>query len=104
MSAIVRRRSDLLRLHPSDNVLVLVRKARVSESVWSAEGEFSCPAELGLGQKLAARDIRSGEKILKYGVSIGTATHPIARGDHVHLHNMQSDYAVEEHETTDEDQ
>ncbi|HRJ73596.1 MAG TPA: SAF domain-containing protein [Terrimicrobiaceae bacterium] len=38
------------------------------------------------------RDIRTGEKILKYGVPIGSATCDIAFGEHVHLHNMKSDY------------
>ena len=30
--------------------------------------------------------------LLKYGVSIGSALRDIAAGEHVHLHNMQSDY------------
>jgi len=50
------------------------------------------PARLTLGHKLAARAIRAGEKILKYRVPIGSATQDIAAGEHVHLHNMKSDY------------
>ena len=29
---------------------------------------------------------------MKYGVSIGSARTDIAAGEHVHVHNMQSDY------------
>lgn len=47
---------------------------------------------LGLGHKLAFRSIAAGDKILKYGASIGSATRDIAAGEHVHLHNMKSDY------------
>lgn len=47
---------------------------------------------LGLGHKIAVRPITSGETILKYGVAIGSATRAIEPGEHVHLHNMQSDY------------
>lgn len=47
---------------------------------------------LCMGHKLALRPMETGEKVLKYGVSIGSATTTIAVGDHVHLHNMQSDY------------
>ena len=50
------------------------------------------PQRLSLGHKLAARDIRAGEKILKYRSPIGSATQDIAAGEHVHLHNMKSDY------------
>jgi hypothetical protein len=41
---------------------------------------------------VAARDIAAGEKIIKYGVPIGSATRDIGAGEHVHTHNVQSDY------------
>lgn len=44
------------------------------------------------GHKLALRDIRSGEPIVKYGVVIGRATADIPKGSWVHLHVMQSIY------------
>ena len=47
---------------------------------------------LGLGHKIAADDIDAGARIIKYGAPIGSATRQIRRGEHVHLHNMQSDY------------
>jgi len=47
---------------------------------------------LPIGHKVAARAIAAGEKILKYGAPIGSATAPIAAGEHVHTHNVQSDY------------
>lgn len=47
---------------------------------------------LGLGHKIASRDIAAGEKIVKYGAPIGSATTAIPAGEHVHLHNMKSDY------------
>ena len=33
-----------------------------------------------------------GEKILKYGAVIGSLTQPVAAGDHIHTHNLDSDY------------
>jgi hypothetical protein len=45
-----------------------------------------------LGDKVAARDLAAGEIIRKYGVPIGSATRAIEAGEHVHLHNMKSDY------------
>jgi altronate dehydratase len=65
-----------LRLHPDDNVLTVI----------SADGAVP------LGHKIAARPIAAGEKIIKYGVPIGSATRAIAQGEHVHTHNLQSDY------------
>ena len=42
------------------------------------------------GHKYAARDIQAGENIIKYGQPIGHATEDIAKGEHVHSHNMKT--------------
>lgn len=42
------------------------------------------------GHKIALRDIAAGEPIMKYGESIGAASHDIKKGDYVHIHNMDA--------------
>jgi len=42
------------------------------------------------GHKLAARDIKCGEQIIKYGYPIGVATTDIKAGEWVHTHNLKS--------------
>ncbi len=49
-------------------------------------------AALGIGHKVAAEAIAVGAKIVKYGAAIGSATRDISPGEHVHTHNVQSDY------------
>ena len=46
--------------------------------------------DIPLGHKVAIRNIRANENIIKYGESIGTATKNIQAGEHVHIHNMES--------------
>jgi hypothetical protein len=41
---------------------------------------------------VAARDIKTGEKVYKCGVPIGSAKEPIPAGAQMHLHNLKSDY------------
>jgi hypothetical protein len=36
--------------------------------------------------------IAQGEKVLKYGLPIGSATRDIEAGEHVHVQNLKSDY------------
>jgi len=43
-----------------------------------------------VGHKLAIRDIKQGEIIVKYGEVIGRATQNIRIGQHVHVHNLES--------------
>ncbi len=42
------------------------------------------------GHKYALRDIKEGENIIKYGMPIGHASKNIAKGDHVHVHNVKT--------------
>jgi altronate dehydratase small subunit len=83
---------DAIQLSPLDNVAVVTRRLPAGARVSLDGGDVVLDRDLGLGHKIACRPIAVGEKIVKYGVSIGSATHAIAAGAHVHLHNMQSDY------------
>lgn len=47
-------------------------------------------ADIPYGHKVALRPIKKGEQVIKYGLSIGTATEDIQPGDHVHIHNVES--------------
>lgn len=81
-----------IQLSPEDNIVVLTRSAAGGSEVLAGGRLVSLPVSLGLGHKLAGRAIRQGEKIIKYGAPIGSATRDIEAGAHVHLHNMKSDY------------
>ncbi|MDA4845007.1 UxaA family hydrolase [Hoeflea poritis] len=82
----------LLTLSPRDNVAVAKEAIPAGETFLVSGREIIAAVRIGLGHKVALRPIRAGEKVLKYGVPIGSATADIAVGDHVHLHNIRSDY------------
>ena len=42
------------------------------------------------GHKISLMDIRKGESLVKYNSIIGLATSFIAKGDYVHVHNVES--------------
>lgn len=46
--------------------------------------------KIDFGHKFAIRDIKKGEKIMKYGEVIGVAGSDIRLGEHVHVHNVES--------------
>jgi len=83
-----------IHLSPLDNIVVLARRGEAGEEIRWADAEPPLRLSRGLtpGHKVACRAIAAGAKILKYGVPIGSATRDIAPGEHVHLHNMKSDY------------
>ena len=82
----------LLQLSPADNVLTVIATLEPGETIQVAGQNIVVSARLPLGHKLAARELAPGEKIIKYGVPIGSAVARIATGEHVHTHNLKSDY------------
>jgi hypothetical protein len=82
----------LLQLDPRDNVLTVIATLEAGETICVAGRQVPVSQRLLLGHKVAACDIPAGGRIIKYGVPIGSATVPIAAGEHVHLHNVKSDY------------
>jgi len=43
-----------------------------------------------LGHKIALNDIKTGATILKYGNDVGKTVADIAKGRHVHTHNLKT--------------
>ena len=82
----------LLRLSPKDNVLIAIASLPAGERLALPAETVTLPSPISLGFKVAARRIAAGEKIIKYGAPIGSATREIAAGDLVHVHNLKSDY------------
>lgn len=84
--------SPLILLHPQDNVLI-VREPVASGVVLSIDGRpVTVTADLHVGHKVARHALEPGERVLKYGAPVGSMTAGARPGDHVHLHNMKSDY------------
>jgi hypothetical protein len=87
------RLPPLLLLHPDDNIVVARRDIVAGERV-ELDGEaFSMPVAVELGHKLARRAIEANARVLKYGAPIGSMKVGVARGEHVHMHNLRSDYS-----------
>jgi len=83
---------DAICLGPQDNVAVLLRDVLAGDEVRVDGLTFRVTSGIGLGHKIAVRSIARGERIVKHGMPIGSATDDIAPGAHVHVHNMRSDY------------
>jgi hypothetical protein len=79
-------------LDETDNVLLATRAIPTGTPVVLEGHAITLGTDLALGHKVARRPIAVGEPILKYGVTIGVASRPIERGEHVHIHNIVSNY------------
>ena len=59
------------------------------------EKKINITNDIPFGHKFALEDIKKGEKVKKYGQSIGIATENIKKGDWIHTHNLISHYITE---------
>lgn len=79
-------------LHQEDNILVSCRDLAPGETLRIDHQPVVLAQMIPLGHKIARRPLAKGDEIFKYGAPIGSALADIAIGEHVHLHNMKSDY------------
>ena len=81
-----------IRIHAADNV-VIARRQLIGGTVIDEEG-ITVAGLVPAGHKVATCDIAAGAPVRRYNQIIGTATQPIAAGQHVHTHNLAfSDFA-----------
>ena len=43
-----------------------------------------------IGPKIALSDLNAGDTVIKYGQDIGRIIAAVARGEHVHVHNLKT--------------
>lgn len=67
-----------------DGAQVEVRDKKGNSEIMTVIGDVP------YGHKIALRDIAKGEPIMKYGESIGAASHDIRKGEYVHVHNLDA--------------
>jgi altronate dehydratase small subunit len=85
-------RGRLLRLAPGDNVAVATLDFPAGAAAPFDGGQVTLVDAVPIGHKVAVAPVAAGDKIVKYGCPIGSAIRPIRKGEHVHTHNIKSDY------------
>jgi (2R)-sulfolactate sulfo-lyase subunit alpha len=61
---------------------------------WVMDGDATIQVKaldaVPLGHKVALKDIKAGDTVIKYGNDIGKAVADIAKGAHAHVHNVKT--------------
>src|SRR5438874_6522912 len=80
-----------VQLRPNVNVAVAARHLAEGMEIQSDGIALRLSQRVGMGHKLALRDIKKGEAVYKYGQIIGFASQDIPAGSHVHVHNVAAE-------------
>ena len=89
--------TDVIIHDEKDNVgVVVIEKVTPNQdcNCWIMENDKSAKiqskSEIPLGHKIAMKDLKEGDTILKYGHDIGKVVKHINKGEHVHVHNVKT--------------
>ena len=90
----------VLRIDPRDNVLVALVPLSAGTAVNFADSSCTVTENIPAKQKLALADLKPGDLVTMYGMVVGEATQPIARGGLLSTRNIRhrtGDYTARRH-------
>lgn len=56
----------------------------------NSDFRLTAGADIPIGHKVALKDLKAGDTVVKYGEDIGRMTAAAAAGAHVHTHNLKT--------------
>ena len=56
----------------------------------NSDFHLAAKQDVPIGHKIALTDLAVGDTVIKYGQDIGKIVAPIAKGEHVHTHNLKT--------------
>lgn len=81
-------------MKPNDNVSTVIAPIEagtvITVDIGGTKVNTQVVENIPFGHKFALREITTGSEIRKYGEIIGIAAKDIKKGQHVHVHNLES--------------
>lgn len=84
--------SDAVVMNENDNVATATTSLSEGDVVTVNDQSVTITDEIPFGHKVALQPLAVGEKVVKYGLQIGSSVENIDEGAHVHIHNTESNY------------
>jgi (2R)-sulfolactate sulfo-lyase subunit alpha len=82
---------------PKDNVgVVVVEDLKAGTKMLGVITEndttihVTAKQDIPIGHKIALKDLKEGDTVIKYGEDVGRMTGPAKEGEHVHIHNHRT--------------
>src|SRR6478736_4273882 len=79
----------VLKVHPNDNVIVALSNLPKNEIINFNGDEFQLQDNIAAKHKFATKDFEPGDEIIMYGVLVGKAQSPIAKGGWISTKNVK---------------
>ncbi len=81
---------EFIKIHDEDNVLVVLRTYTTGETIEFNGIKIRANDDIPKGHKIAIKEIKKNDVVIKYGQPIGFVLEDIVPGDHIHVHNTKT--------------
>lgn len=81
---------DFIKIHAADNVAVALRDLKCGETLQVDGAAVTLAEDIARGHKFTLTALGADEAVIKYGFPIGHTAEPVAKGCHVHVHNLRT--------------
>lgn len=81
---------EIMQITEQDNIVLALRKLAKDEKIVVNGSEIVIKQEVDRGHKVALKDLKKGDHVMKYGFPIGHALEDIGVGEWVHTHNTKT--------------
>lgn len=95
-------RLSFLQIHPKDNLLVALTDLEAGTAIHFGGVYFTLATAVKAKHKFPVADLKAGDEVYMYGVLVGKATVPIARGEAIttaNLHHASQSFGLGERKT-----
>ncbi|RXK61549.1 altronate dehydratase [Lacibacter luteus] len=82
-------KQNVLKVHPSDNVLVALKDLKQGETISFQNESITLTEDIAGKHKIFMQDMQPGEKIIMYGVTVGTIAQPVLKGARMSTENTK---------------
>ena len=80
---------NALKINASDNVIVALRNLEAGEVIGYENESYTLPRPIAAKHKFVTEAVAIGDPVTMYGVLVGKATQPIARGEQITTFNLK---------------
>jgi altronate dehydratase len=87
----------IVHINEKDNAVISLFEIQPNEEILISSGErLTIREKIPASHKIALKDFKKGEPVIKYGEEIGRTNQDIPKGSWIHAHNMVGSEVFEE--------
>ncbi len=82
-------KQTVIKIHPNDNVIVALANLKKGIEVTFEDAVFTLTEDIPAKHKIFIQDMKAGEKLMMYGVLVGTVQKDVAKGSRMSTENTK---------------